>query len=97
MAIFTVLVPLVISVASAYLSNQLAVARMDERIASIKENNARHEMERGHDIQILLASREDHAQRIVRLEASLDAIHVMLSEMKADIKLLIKDGRLSNK
>lgn len=89
-AIFTVVVPLLISVSGAYLSNQLAVARMDERIASIKENNARHEMERGRDIQVLLTSREDHAQRIIRLEASLDAIHVMLSEMKGDLKSLLK-------
>lgn len=89
-AIFTVVTPLIITLAGAYFSNQLAVARMDERIAVIKENNARHELERGQDIQRLLTSKEDHAQRIIRLEASLDAIHVTLSEMKEDIKTLIK-------
>lgn len=91
---FPVVASLIISLAGAYFSNQLAMARMDERIASIRENNARHELERGQDIQRLLASRDDHAQRIIRLEASLDAIHVMLSEMKTDLKALLKGDKV---
>lgn len=92
-AIFGVVVPLLISFAGGYISNQLTLARMDERIAIIKENNARHELERGQDIQRLLASRDDHAQRIIRLETSLDTIQVLLSEMKADIKAILKDSK----
>ena len=89
-AIFTVGVPLLISMVSAYFSNLLAVAQMNVRIATIQEKYAKHEMERGQDIQRLLNSRDDHAQRIIRLEASLDGIHMTLSEMKEDIKTLIK-------
>ena len=89
-AIFSIVAPLIITLAGNYFGNQLALARMDERIAIIRESNARHELERGQDIQRLLSSREDHAQRIVRLEASLDAIHVVLSELKEDMKVLIK-------
>lgn len=88
--VFSIVVPLLITIAGNYFGNQLALARMDERIATIRESNARHELERGQDIQRLLSSKEDHAQRIVRLEASLDAIHVVLSELKEDIKILIK-------
>lgn len=89
LAAFTVLAPLLITISGAYISNQLAVARMDERIAVIQKDIARHEVDRGQDIQRLMASRDDHAQRIVRLEASLDAIHVILSELKSDMKTLI--------
>lgn len=89
-AVFTVVVPLLITLAGNYYGNQLSIARMDERIAIIQKEVARHELERGQDIQRLLSSKEDHAQRIVRLEASLDGIHMSLSELKEDIKTLIK-------
>lgn len=91
--LFTVLAPLAIAIAGGYLQNQLVMARMEERIATIKEQTARHELEKGREIARISTTTEDHSQRIIRLETNLDAIQSTLKEMRADIKTLIRGMR----
>lgn len=92
-ALFTVLAPLSITLAGGYLQNQLVMARMEERIATIKEQAARHELEKGQEITRLAANADDHGQRIIRLETNLDAIQSTLREMRTDIKTLLRGVR----
>lgn len=92
-ALFTVLAPLSITLAGSYLQNQLVMARMEERIATIKEQAARHELEKGREIVRISTTTEDHSQRIIRLETNLDAIQSTLKEVRADIKTLIRGMR----
>ena len=92
-ALFTVLAPLSITLAGSYLQNQLVMARMEERIATIKEQAARHELEKGREIARISTTTEDHSQRIIRLETNLDAIQSTLKEVRADIKTLLRGGR----
>lgn len=91
--LFTVLAPLAIAIVSGYLQNQLTMARVEERIAIIKEQSARHELERGQEITRLAANADDHGQRITRLETNLDAIQSTLKEVRADIKTLLRGVR----
>lgn len=91
--LFTVLAPLAIAIAGGYLQNQLVMARMEERIATIKEQTARHELEKGREIARISTTTEDHSQRIIRLETNLDAIQSTLKEMRADIKTLLRGVR----
>lgn len=91
--LFTVLAPLAIAIAGGYLQNQLVMARMEERIATIKEQAARHELEKGLEITRLAANADDHGQRIIRLETNLDAIQSTLKEVRTDIKTLLRGVR----
>lgn len=91
--LFTVMAPLAIAIAGGYLQNQLVMARMEERIATIKEQTARHELEKGREIARISTTTEDHSQRIIRLETNLDAIQSTLKEMRADIKTLLRGVR----
>ena len=91
--LFTVLAPLAIAIVGGYLQNQLVMARMEERIATIKEQAARHELEKGREIARISTTTEDHSQRIIRLETNLDAIQSTLKEVRADIKTLIRGMR----
>lgn len=91
--LFTVLAPLSITLAGGYLQNQLVMARMEERIATIKEQSARHELEKGQEITRLAANADDHGQRIIRLETNLDAIQSTLKEVRTDIKTLLRGVR----
>lgn len=92
-ALFTVLAPLAIAIVGGYLQNQLVMARMEERIATIKEQAARHELEKGREIARISTTTEDHSQRIIRLETNLDAIQSTLGEVRADIKTLLRGVR----
>lgn len=91
--LFTVLAPLAIAIAGGYLQNQLVMARMEERIATIKEQTARHELEKGREIARISTTTEDHSQRIIRLETNLDAIQSTLKEVRTDIKTLLRGVR----
>lgn len=88
--LFTILAPIAITVAGNYIQTQLTMARVEERIAIIKEQSARHELEKRQEITRLSANSEDHGQRIIRLETNLDTIQSTLKEMRADIKTLIR-------
>lgn len=91
--LFTVLAPLAIAIVGGYLQNQLVMARMEERIATIKEQTARHELEKGREIARISTTTEDHSQRIIRLETNLDAIQSTLKEVRTDIKTLLRGVR----
>lgn len=89
----SVLASLVITVAGAVTNGKIQSALMEERIAVLQRDQARHELDKTREISRLSTASEDHGQRIIRLETSLDAIQTTLKEMRADIKTLIRGMR----
>lgn len=89
--VLPVLAPVIISIGACFVNNQILQARMEERVASIKEQAARHEASKNQDFSRLVLRGDDHEQRIVRLEANLGAIQEALAEMRKDIKTLLRD------
>lgn len=79
-----------ITIGGFYASQIVSEARMDERIANLERDQAKHEKERGEQIQRNIQRADDHEQRLIRLEANFSTIQETLSEMKADIKILIR-------
>lgn len=86
----SVLTSLLITIGGAYLSSKVQSALMEERIATLQRDMARHEMDKSEQIAHNRARADDHEQRIIRLEANFSTIQETLSEMKSDIKILIR-------
>lgn len=90
----TVLLSMAITVVGNYYSDKLRAALMEQSIATMKADMARHEMEKSEQIAHNRARADDHEQRIVRLEANFSTIQETLSEMKSDLKILIRGSRI---
>lgn len=77
------------------MASKIQDALLEERIATMQRDMAKHEMEKGEQIRFQAIRADEHEKRIVRLEANIDLIQKMLSEMKEDIKILLRsrDGR----
>lgn len=88
----SILLSLSITVGGAYYSGKLQAALMEERIATLQRDQARHEVERGKEIAKNTTRGDDHEQRIVRLEVSLDVMQATLLEIKSDVKTLLAKG-----
>lgn len=73
-----------------YIALKVTEVRMDERIASLQRDQAKHELEKGEQIRRNMQRADDHEQRIVRLEANFSTIQDTLTEMRSDIKILIR-------
>lgn len=73
-----------------YIALKVSEVRMDERIASLQRDQAKHELEKGEQIRRNMQRADDHEQRLIRLEANFSTIQETLSEMKSDIKILIR-------
>lgn len=90
----TVLLSMAITVVGNYYSDKLRAALMEQSIATMKADMARHEMEKSEQIAHNRARADDHEQRIVRLEANFSTIQETLSEMKSDLKILIRGSKI---
>lgn len=86
----SILLSLGVTIGGAYISSSIQKARMEEKIATLQRDQARHELEKGQEITRLAANADDHGQRIIRLETNLDAIQSTLKEVRADIKTLLR-------
>lgn len=86
----TVLLSLAITAVGNYYSDKLRAALMEQSIATMKADMARHEMEKSEQIAHNRARADDHEQRIIRLEANFGIIQGLLEEVRGDIKILIR-------
>ena len=60
--------------------------RMDERLSSLENTQARHE-----GMFTTLRDRtDDHERRLAKTEATMDAVSLDLREIKADVKSLVR-------
>lgn len=90
----TVLLSLAITAVGNYYSDKLRTALMEQNIATMKADMAKHEMEKSEQIAHNRARADDHEQRIIRLEANFSTIQETLSEMKTDLKILIRSNKI---
>lgn len=81
-----------ITIGGAYVSSSIQKAQMEEKIATLQRDMSRHESERSKEIGRNTARSDDHEQRIVRLEVSLDAMQATLLEIKSDVKTILAKG-----
>lgn len=81
-----------ITAGGAWVSAKVQSALMEERIAIMQRDMARHEMEKGEQIRLNATRAEEHERRIVRLEANFGLVQETLSEMKEDIKIILRNG-----
>lgn len=72
------------------MASKIQDALLEERIATMQRDMARHELEKGKEIQRQAQRSDDHEQRIIRLEANFSTIQETLSEMKEDLKIIIR-------
>lgn len=87
------LISIAICIGSAIATSVVLTSRLEERIASIKENFDRHDETRKHDYQRLTERVDIHEQRLTRLEAHYDAVQETLREISADVKILLRGGQ----
>lgn len=80
----------IITAGGAYMSSRVQSALMEERLATMQRDMARHEMEKSEQIAHNRSRADDHEQRIIRLEANFSTIQETLGEVKSDVKSLIK-------
>ncbi len=82
-----------VTVGGAFISEKVQTTLMNERIAILQRDQAKHELEKSEQIRLALQRADDHEKRIVRLEASFGLVQETLSEMKEDIKILVRGNR----
>lgn len=97
--LFPLLVPVLIGIGSAAMTLTVATIRLEERMATLERNITRHEtdttkrVERHDDMLSDMARRDaDQEQRLVRGESFMDAMRNDLTEIKGDVKTLIRGG-----
>ena len=80
--------PLVVPILIGSGSSTLVVTKLEERMANVERNITRHEEE------LLAMRKRDDAQenRITRTESVLDGLQRDTTEIKGDVKTLLRDG-----
>ena len=90
MPIASLLFSIVAAVVGSYVSIRMQAAITEVSIANLQRDQARHELEKSEQIRQASQRAEDHEKRIVKLEANFGLIQDLLSEMKGDIKSLMR-------
>lgn len=86
-------VSVAICVGSALGTSTLLTARMDERVTYIREQSRKHEQEKQHEFERHADTLRDHDQRLARLEALTGSLQETLSEIRSDVKILLRGGQ----
>lgn len=90
MPVASFLLSLVVAIGGAYVSIKMQAAITEVSIANLQRDQARHELEKSEQIRAAMQRADDHEKRIVKLEANFGLIQDLLSEMKGDIKILMR-------
>lgn len=91
---------ILIGVLSAVFTGSIMTARLEERIANLEKNMTRHEValdkeaQRHESVMADLTKRtDDQERRLSRTESTLESIGGLLSEIRGDVKLLLREGK----
>lgn len=87
--LLSLLLSLGVTVGGGLVNNKIQTALMEEKIAILQRDAARHEMEKSEQIRSNTTKAEEHEKRIIRLEANFGVIQETLADMKSDIKILL--------
>ena len=79
--------------AGGLVNNRIQTALIQEKIAILQRDAARHEMEKGEQIRSNTTKAEEHEKRIIRLEANFGVIQETLADMKSDLKILLRGAK----
>ena len=91
--LLSVLLSAGITVAGGMVHDRIQSALLEEKIAILQRDAARHEMEKGEKIRSNTAKAEEHEKRIIRLEANFGVIQETLADMKSDLKILLRGAK----
>lgn len=84
--IIPLLVAILVGIGSSAVTSAIYIGRMDERLSSLENTQARHE-----GMFTTLRDRtDDHERRLAKPEATMDAVSLDLREIKADVKSLVR-------
>ena len=84
--IIPLLVAILVGIGSSAVTSAIYIGRMDERLSSLENTQARHEGM----FTTLRARTDDHERRLAKTEAPMDAVSLDLREIKADVKSLVR-------
>lgn len=94
MPMISVVASVAITVGGLFINSKVQSALMEERIATLQRDQARHELEKSEQIRAATQRADDHEKRIVKLEANFGIIQETLADLKTDIKtLLLRDTK----
>ncbi len=82
-----------VTIGGAIISEKMQSTLMNERIAILQRDQAKHELEKSEQIRNALQRADNHEKRIIRLEANFEVIQATLTEMREDLKTLVRAGR----
>ncbi|MDE7240277.1 hypothetical protein [Desulfovibrio sp.] len=91
--LLSLLLSLGVTVGGGLVNNKIQTALMEEKIAILQRDAARHEMEKGEQIRSNTTKAEEHEKRIIRLEANFGVIQETLADMKSDLKILLRGAK----
>ena len=84
--IIPLLVAILVGIGSSAVTSAIYIGRMDERLSSLENTQARHE-----GMFTPLRDRtDDNERRLAKTEATMDAVSLDLREIKADVKSLVR-------
>lgn len=91
------LAPIIIGVLSAALTTAVVVTRLEEKIAAMQRDMARHEQVLDKELQRqettlgdLTRRTDDQERRLTRSESTLESIGAMLTEIRGDVKQILR-------
>ena len=84
--VIPLLVAILVGIGSSAVTSAIYIGRMDERLSSLENTQARHE-----GMFTTLRDRtDDRERRLAKTEATMDAVSLDLREIKADVKSLVR-------
>ena len=84
--VIPLLVAILVGIGSSAVTSAIYIGRMDERLSSLENTQARHEGM----FKTLRDRTDDHERRLAKTEATMDAVSLDLREIKADVKSLVR-------
>ncbi len=98
--LFPLIVPVLVGIGSAAIAGMVMTARLEERVSHLKSQMQRHEQELDRDftrhegaLSEVVRRTDSQEQRLAKLEALVEESRASLSEIRADIKTLLRGAK----
>lgn len=98
--VLPVLVPVAVGLGSAVIATKIMVEKLDTRVSHLEVQIKRHEKALDkdfarHEVSMTELSHktDDQEKRLTRLETLVNETQVLLTEIRADVKILLRGGQ----
>lgn len=98
--VLPVLVPVIVGLGSAVITSMVVTERLSARVAHLEVQIEKHEKALDRDfarheqtVAAISLKTDDHEKRLTRLEALFTENQAMLSEIRTDVKILLRGGQ----